>query len=246
MTTLLYDADEICYGSCSGCMRETCFGSWYTWDTDLDEVKQTIRHKIKQAQDRTGADVVQFAMSDPSHNFRKDIYPEYKSHRKTTRKPLAYGAAIEWLEEEYECFMMPSLEADDVMGILSPNVDYLVASDKDMLTIPGVAIVSPYHDLEIRGPLTEEEADDNWLGQVLTGDSVDGYGGCPRVGKVTAAKILAEVEGEELDAKWARVVAAFSRGGQTEEDALLQGRLARILRPGEYDLKTSKPVLWTP
>ena len=246
MTTILYDADEICYNACSGCMRETSFGSWYTWDTDLDEVKQTIEHKIALAKKRADADEVHFAMSDPRRNFRKELFPEYKSHRKTTRKPLAYEAAIAWLEEEYPCWTSPGLEADDVMGILSPNYDFLVASDKDMLTIPDVAIISPFHDLEIRGPFSAEEADDHWLGQVLTGDTVDGYGGCPRVGKVTAAKILAEVEGEELSVKWERVVAAYTRGGQTEEDALVQARLARILRPGEYDPDAGEPLLWTP
>jgi DNA polymerase I len=34
--------------------------------------------------------------------------------------------------------------------------------------------------------------------------------------------------------------------GLTEDDALLQARLARILRADEYDFKAKRPILWEP
>jgi len=41
-------------------------------------------------------------------------------------------------------------------------------------------------------------------------------------------------------------VAAFESRGLTEEDALIQARVARILRADDYDFKESQPILWSP
>lgn len=246
MTTLIYDGDEILYQSCSGCLREEEWDGWHTWACDAKEVKSVIKYKVLQAQEQTGATEVLFALSDHDSNFRKRLAPTYKGHRKTVKKPLAYFACEEWLEEEYDCYKKPGLEADDVMGLMSADVDYIVSSDKDMKTLPGVTIVSPYHGLTMIGELTEAEANRFWLYQTLTGDSVDGYSGAPRVGKVTADKILADVYGAPLEEQWEAVVAAFRRGGKDEEYALTQARLARILRPGEYSDRDREPHLWSP
>jgi hypothetical protein len=42
------------------------------------------------------------------------------------------------------------------------------------------------------------------------------------------------------------ILEAYIKAGQTEEDALRNTRLARILRPGEYNSTTKEPILWTP
>ena len=72
---------------------------------------------------------------------------------------------------------------------------------------------------------------------------VDGYSGCPRVGVKTAEKILDEPP------YWNKVVAAYNKAGLSEEVALENARLARILRKGEYlegyD-KEGDVNLWTP
>jgi len=43
---------------------------------------------------------------------------------------------------------------------------------------------------------------------------------------------------------WPVVVAAFEKQGLTEDDALVQARLARILRPNDYDGESI--TLWQP
>ena len=45
---------------------------------------------------------------------------------------------------------------------------------------------------------------------------------------------------------WATVVKAFEDKGLTEDDALLNARLARILTIDDYDTKRQEPILWTP
>ena len=88
--------------------------------------------------------------------------------------------------------------------------------------------------------IPEEEADKNFLMQTLTGDPVDGYSGCPKIGAVNAARIM------DKDCSWNAVVAAFEKQGLTAHDALIQARVARILRAGDYDFKKKEVKLWTP
>ncbi|HUW45651.1 MAG TPA: hypothetical protein VMW50_07620, partial [Dehalococcoidia bacterium] len=58
---------------------------------------------------------------------------------------------------------------------------------------------------------------------------------------VGAKKIL-----EKAEDPWEAILEAYIKAGQTEEDALRNTRLARILRPGEYNSTTKEPILWTP
>ena len=58
-------------------------------------------------------------MSDHAGNFRKEIFPDYKSGRRKTRKPVGYVAFCDWVRETYSTASRPMLEADDVMGIIA-------------------------------------------------------------------------------------------------------------------------------
>ena len=61
------------------------------------------------------------------------------------------------------------------------------------------------HDYEI---ISEEDADYFHMMQTLTGDTTDGYPGCPSVGKVTAEKILKDHKGN-FEAMWEAVVKRY-------------------------------------
>ena len=146
------------------------------------------------------------------------------------------------MEQEGETSTRPSLEADDCIGILSSmekNKDrcIILSGDKDMRTLAGW-----HYDFlrDIYEYITEEEADKNFLMQTLTGDPVDGYSGCPKIGAVNAARIL------DKDCSWNAVAAAFEKQGLTEHDALIQARVARILRASDYDFKKKEVKLWMP
>jgi 5'-3' exonuclease len=148
----------------------------------------------------------------------------------------------------------------------------IVSADKDMMTIPG-KLYRPQEQTgnkPVVRDISLEEADRFHLWQTIVGDVTDGYPGLPGDGPHAADKILDWLmwrrEERELQrgprkgeivsewvyytdppyhgSRWERVVAAFARRGLTEDDALKQARLARILRYGEYDGRT--PRLWLP
>lgn len=184
-------------------------------------------------------------------NFRQELDPTYKAHR-DPRKPLCYAALRERCEEEWDCKAFAGLEADDVMGILATGpkskgsggaaaATVIVSQDKDMKTIP--ATIWDGQDLVT---YSETEADYWHLYQTLIGDTSDGYKGCPGVGPKKAEKILELREEATVGGTWREVVAAYEKAGLTEADALVQARLARILRYSDWDNKKKEVKLWTP
>ena len=89
--------------------------------------------------------------------------------------------------------------------------------------------------------VTKEEGRRFHLLQTLAGDSTDGYSGCPGYGMKKAEQLLAEES-----YTWEPIVKAYKEKGLTEEDALLNARLARILTDEDYDFQKGTPILWTP
>jgi DNA polymerase-1 len=75
----------------------------------------------------------------------------------------------------------------------------------------------------------------------MAGDQTDGYGGVPGIG-VKRAEALFKDKGYT----WKTVVSAFEEKDLTEEDALVNARLARILTVEDYDFTRKEPILWTP
>jgi DNA polymerase-1 len=134
---------------------------------------------------------------------------------------------------------LPDIEGDDVLGVLYEEGDVIASIDKDMLTLPGLHL----RDGEVL-EVSRLEADRNFYGQVLTGDTSDNYPGCPGYGPVTAEKALAGCTTEVQ--MWAEVLKAYEKKGFGEAYAITQARCARILRAGEYDMETRTPLLWSP
>ncbi|NIR13552.1 MAG: exonuclease, partial [Desulfobacterales bacterium] len=83
----------------------------------------------------------------------------------------------------YPVKVIPKLEADDVMGVISTrskDKTIIVSEDKDMEQIPGW-IFNPNKDEEPR-KIGEEQADLKFYIQAASGDPTDNYAGCPGVG----------------------------------------------------------------
>lgn len=228
------------------------------WDEETTSIEQTMsdgeiirkaRDEIVATRDLLKLDRVILCFSSLEGNFRKTVLPSYKGNRKGVDKPVKFHWLREKLHEKYETFERPMLEGDDVMGILSthpkllPGKKIIVSIDKDMKTIPGW-LFNPDKDKE---PWLVEgiDADYYHMFQTLTGDTTDGYKGCPNIGKVKAeAMLLAAIEAG--DPMWKPVVEAYEKAGLTEEDALVQARCARILRHTDYDYKRKQVKLWSP
>ena len=117
---------------------------------------------------------------------------------------------------------MDTLEADDSLGIYATaNPGCCISPDKDMRQIPGLL-----YDLK-NDPITitPEEGHKWHFIQTLAGDQTDGYAGVPGYGVKTSSKLF-----EEKGYYWETIVHAFESKGLTETDALLNARLAKILK----------------
>jgi len=209
----------------------------------LDEMINTVAAEVK-------ADHVIVALSDV-RNFRYDVYPLYKHNRKDKRPPMLRTPLKEYVLSRYETFLRPGLEGDDVLGILStsPHIvrgeKVVVSCDKDMRTIPGILYDS---DKKIWSEISENEADYWHLTQTLTGDTADGYPGCPGIGPKKAENILLTFRENacSLAEAWEMVVGAYERAKLTELDALIQARIARICRRDDYNFQSRKVNPWYP
>lgn len=236
--TLLIDGDIIVYRYASTVEQEVDWGDdvWSLW-SDAKEAKQLILQYLEHLVEMTAADDFIFCFSDKD-NFRKTVLPTYKSNRQGKRKPVCYKGVKSWIESKYESITMPNLEGDDVMGILATSGKYeetvIVSEDKDMKTIPGLL----WRNAELED-ISEEDADYFHLYQTLVGDTTDGYSGLKGVGDKKATALLETPT-------WETVVTAYEKAGHTEEDALVQARVARILRASDYNAKKQEPILWTP
>lgn len=247
-TTLLIDGDILAYEFANRGQRV------YNWGDDvvsaacddIADVVPGIKTRIRWLLDRLEAQQVVICLtpSPDTENFRKKLLPTYKANRPV--KPLLLPAVREWLQANYKVYLKEGIEADDSMGILSthptliPGKKIIVSEDKDLKTIPGWLYV-PRHDQLFL--LEDEDADYYHLLQTLTGDATDNYKGCPGIGPVKADKILTSCTRSFM---WRAVVEAYESKGLTADDALVQARVARILRHNEYDFKRKEPILWEP
>jgi DNA polymerase-1 len=235
---LRIDADFYAYRTCQVNEIELDWGDdLITIASNFKEVIKAFTQEIDRLQRRFETDRVLLFFSD-SKNFRKTIDSEYKGKR-TKRKPVGYKRLLEWCKANYKTIRYENLEADDALGLechLDPSDFILVSPDKDMKQISchlfnGDELVFT----------TPEEADYWFWRQCLTGDPVDGYKGVPGIGAKGAEKILAKAEDP-----WQAVVTSYEKAGLSLDDAIRNARLARILRPGEYNSTTKEPILWTP
>jgi len=237
-THLRIDADFFAYRACQAAETELDWGDdLITIASNFKQVLDVFEGEIRILKTRFDTSTVTLYFSD-SKNFRKSIDPDYKGKR-TKRKPVGYKRLLKWCAKHYKTVRYDNLEADDALGLechLDPSDFVLVSPDKDMKQI-ACRLFNGEQEMVI----TPEEADRWFWMQCLTGDPVDGYKGVPGIGAKGADKILSKAEDS-----WQAIVEAYEKAGLTIEDAIRNARLARILRPGEYNSTTKEPILWNP
>ena len=242
--TLLIDADILVFRHAVACEEPICWDTEreiWTLHADLREAKARVQDDVSFLCDTLGGSRVILCFS-PRKTFRHELNPSYKSNRKE-RKPLIFHPLRQWAQEEWESYCWPNVEADDVMGILAKSHSVeapkiVVSDDHDMQSTP-CNLYSPRHPERGIRRITYESARRYHLYQTLTGDSGDGYPGLPGIGPKKAELILEE-------GTWEEVVSAYESKGLNETEALLQARMAKILTPALYDMKTHTPQLWNP
>ena len=245
MTLALIDGDIIAHRASAAAQEDIDWGDGCEGLTvNVGAARSNARSMVKTWLDLSRCDNVLICLSPRDRaNFRK-VLTDYKNDRGS--KPESYWAVVDALEEEWPVKVIPMLEADDVMGIMatSPKLKgaVIVSMDKDLQTIPG-KLLNPLKDKRPR-PIRPVDADRFWMFQTLAGDPVDGYKGCPGIGKVRAERLLADAR--NINEMWEVVRDTFIDRGLTEDDAILQARLARILRREDYDKEKDLIYLWHP
>jgi 5'-3' exonuclease len=175
-------------------------------------------------------------------NFRKDIFPEYKGNRKkelTEQEKEFFAYAYNYLENNWNAVPAHGMEADDLLAIWSTEeAGIIVSIDKDMLQVPGLHFNTRKKEYQ---SVNEEEASLTLHTQVLMGDSVDNIAGLRGIGKVKAAKVMANVPmSQHLSAVKKFWQESFGRGW--EDNLQLNMDLVYLKRTPEdkYNTRTGK------
>lgn len=263
--TALIDGDTLVYESTTATEKAIQWdGDLWTLHGFLPEAVEHFDKLVKDIREIVEADEVIIALSaaDPQR-WRESIMPTYKQHRRDKRKPLLYTGIRQHCHDTYKAMERPKLEGDDILGIMATHPDLsilkkgteriVVSIDKDMKTIPGLHY---NYGKEEFFSISEHDANYWHLSQAVTGDTTDGYPGCPGIGKVTADKLLApywepqddakEPAAFDVDRAWKAIVTAYAKKGLSADVALLNARVARICRHTDYDLQKKEVILWNP
>ena len=239
---LLIDTDFVAYKSAQACEECIDFGDdVIIAQSNFKEALKVFERELQKIKTAMMDDEVILYFSSPK-NFRKEIFADYKGHR-NRRKPLGYKRLVNYCRDNYNTVVRDTLEADDSIGIDATNPKYssidniIVSPDKDMRQIPG-PLWDLTNDVE---EITKEDGDRWHLIQALAGDATDGYSGCPGIGVKRAADIL-----NKHKTPWSAVCKAYEDKGLSDDDALLNARLAKILQHEDYDYDKQQPILWSP
>lgn len=229
----------------------------WTLHARLNPAIDQLNETVEDLKEKLEADDVVMALSDYRNPWRKIVMPSYKSNRKDVRKPVIFQPLRDYVHETWTTYQREGLEGDDILGLLATNPvviageKIIVSLDKDMKTVPGKHF-NMQKEVEFERSL--DDADLYHFTQILTGDSTDGYGGCPGVGPKGAEKLLApSLAGKENGnpifnraQAWEIIVKAYAKAGLGEEEAIRMGRVSRILRHGDYHYDEKRVILWNP
>lgn len=237
---LLIDSDFLAYKAAQACEIGIDFGEdVIIAQSQFSEVLKVFHNELNKVTKAMMEDNFILYFSS-TKNFRKKIYPDYKGHR-MKRKPLGYKRLVNYCRENHNFKLIEGLEADDTIGIeatrfADPN-NIVVSPDKDMRQIPSTLWDMKDDVVEI----TKDDGDRWHLIQSLSGDPTDGYSGCPGIGVKRATELL-----DKNENKWEAVCKAYRDRGLSDDDALLNARLAKILQKEDFDHDRNQPILWTP
>ena len=243
-TTLLIDADVLAFEAAVVAEESIEWkDEMWTVHADMALAKARVINRVEEFKDMMKTDSVTMCLTDRA-NFRRVLNPDYKANRSKSRLPIILRQVKQWIIEELDGQMWANLEADDIISILATDKEMdeetiIISIDKDFKSVPG--IFYDYNRGEYHQP-TEEEADNYHLIQTIAGDHTDGYSGVPGIG-VTRAERLLQSEGYT----WETVVKCYEKAGLSEQDALMNAWMARLLRADNYSFRTNTiKKLWTP
>lgn len=175
--------------------RGILFGTIKTIKADI---AGQLKRKFNLTPDKY--EFVDLCIISGENNWRKGVLESYKANRKGKRKPVGYPAFCEGIMEHFgdRSFKWDGVEGDDVCGILMTNPELAgcdrmisVSCDKDFNTVPGYFFWLTQMELVKND---EKSADEFHMLQTMMGDTTDGYGGIPGIGKETAKAFIESPE----------------------------------------------------
>lgn len=274
---LMIDGDIFRYEIGAVCQTpETHFGVTVMIPRRRSFVVDKVDHMIERIMEATDADAFEIFLSG-STNFRNEIAVTnpYKGQR-NKEKPYHWPTIGEILRDSYDAYTVHGAEADDAISIfarLDPDNTIVASRDKDLRIIPCYHYAwrcgesqpeIPVHKVEYLGEIRAVPYPSGgyklvgnglkfFYGQVLCGDSVDNYKGCPGVGPVAAVNLLGACTDEVQ--LFEATLSAYSRklGSENGLNLLLENaRLAWLLDDGEVtqdannNIYISPRSLWQP
>lgn len=207
----------------------------YIWDWTPEEVD----------------DIVIALSCTRADNFRRELWPLYKSNRDGKYVPEYLHDTMEHMKNNYKCKLLPHIEADDILGIYaSSNRGVAVTIDKDLRGVRGWHY-NPMKDIELRY-IDDEDAERFFCKQWMSGDSTDCIPGLWRIGPKKADKFLDEWDKdtwykEILDLYNTEKYQPKKTCDLSHPDlALVMGQCVKILTTSNYNLKTKEIKPWCP
>lgn len=267
---LLIDSDMLLYKSAIVTEVEVQLSDYcWTRHSRVNEALELYWDQVKWWVDQVGAsyDDCIHCLSSGSF-YRKNLYKDYKAARKDKPKPIGFIAMRESILTERNSFVYSQIEADDLISIFADMLrqeseDHVICSkDKDLDQIPGrhLWVEEDYY-------VSKEDAIKTFYRQCLSGDSTDGIPGCPGLGDIGARRKVEKFDISQPVDCWEAIVREYEEAHKAEqrkadkepgrkshpillyepEDyALLQARLVRMLRHGDYDFERHTVKLWNP
>jgi len=273
---LLIDGDISRYELGAVCQSvEMHFGQPVARPHSEQKVREVVDRFVNGIVDRTDSDGFELFLSAGT-NYRNAIavtHP-YKGQRHAP-KPYHWATVGDILREDYGAYTVHGAEADDVLSIfgrMDPDNTIIGSRDKDLRIVPcyhyswacgKTQPEVPVHRVEELGWVAAKAYNSGgyklvgeglkfFYGQVLAGDAIDNYKGCPGCGPQKAAAALAHCGSEiELFEAANRVYTAKMGPVQGLQLLIENARLAWLLDDAEVtydanDIHVSPKCLWEP
>lgn len=166
---------------------------------DLAYCLNTVGTTIRSIVDVSGADDYTIFISHPV-NRRFDLFPEYKANRDPTHKPHWFKEIHDYLFDRHAAvYSDAGDEADDALGITqcTSGQDTVICSiDKDLDGVPGWHYnFSKNRKADGVYYVSEEQANQFFYKQILTGDSTDNIPGIyKKLGIKATKRITGQVD----------------------------------------------------
>jgi 5'-3' exonuclease len=237
-TLAIIDGDVLAYQACrsrfDGKSKEELVE--FTPEEDdkyLEECWERLKKNVQDYKELIYTNDHKMAVKSAT-NFRDDIYPEYKQHR---RNPSSINPFVpilrRWLVDAGLAVEAIGMEADDYIRIWSEECKavgrpfVIFSVDKDLKCIPGT-----HYNTKDRAffESTPEFAARFFYEQLLKGDPTDNIKGVPKIGPVKATNLLADCE-DETEMQMVIVDQYYQYfGDQWKKELILNGRLLYLLK----------------